>query len=878
VPLVGEQPTGTVTMLFTDIEGSTRLLERLGPDRYRESLDLHRSLLRDAFMRHHGYEVDYEGDAFFVAFADATDAVAAAAESQQALAAADWSDGLPIRVRMGVHTGEPLAAPPKYVGLDVHKAARIMAAGHGGQVLVSAATQRLLDRKFEVASLGEHRLKDLSQAEPLYQLQVVGLPSEFPALKTLGNRPNNLPVVATPFVGREDDLEDVRALLLWRDVRLLTLTGPGGIGKTRLALQTAAEVLDSFPSGVFWVPLAPVRDTALVVPTIAQALGVREEAGEPISATLTRYLAEKQLLLVLDNFEHLIDAATEVAAILAAAPNVRVLSTSREALRLQGEQLFDVPPLSLPAADDLASVETVDAVQLFLARARAVDPSFAVAEDNAAVIAEIVRRLDGIPLALELAAARVRELPPQALLRRLDSRLRILTGGSRDSDERQRTLRATVEWSYDLLSLEEQTLFARLSVFVGGCRLEAAEAVCNYDRTLPMSVFDGIASLVQKSLLRRRTDPDGEPRYWILETIREYAVELLASHALAPQLAERQAAWFLQVGSGAGAAVFGEDEVEVHRLLAADDENLREALCWYETHGTPTELARLASSLAHFWRMSGRFSESLSWLQTALLTTQGDATPERLNTLKYAFWLAIELGDPIAHAYAEERLALARSFADAKEVAGAVSSAAMSALVRGESERAVSLQREAVAMLRGGDDDRLLATAIGNLANHAYSADELDTAQAASEEACRLWQKLGNERHYWSVYQVEASVALRRGNPCRALAMFSESVPKLYAHDHPLEVALGLMRAARALARADPARAVRFLAVSARERAVFGAVPEPGEQRDEEECLALLRSLFPDGFDAAWEAGTQQSLAQTVSELREVRAVETTPS
>src|SRR3954452_12022057 len=295
------QPTGTVTLLLSDIEGSTALLQRLGTEQYAQALDLHRRLLRDAFDRHGGYEVDCEGDAFFVVFAGAADAAAAAAESQRALAEAVWPEGLPIRVRMGIHTGEPLAVPPKYVGRDVHKAAGVMAAGHGGQVVLSAATRQLLDSHFELAVLGEHRLKDLSQPEPLFQLLLDGLPREFPALNTLGSRPNNLPVVATPFVGRDDDLEKVRAQLLRSDVRVLTLTGPGGIGKTRLALQAAADVLDFFPSGVFWVTLASLRDPSLVVSGIAAALAVREEPGEPISAALARYLAERELLLVLDN-------------------------------------------------------------------------------------------------------------------------------------------------------------------------------------------------------------------------------------------------------------------------------------------------------------------------------------------------------------------------------------------------------------------------------------------------------------------------------------------------------------------------------------------------------------------------------------------------
>src|SRR5437868_8863453 len=428
---VARQPTGTVTLLFTDIEGSTRLLDRLGPERYRETLELHRGLLRRSFERHNGYEVDYEGDAFFVAFAQAADAVAAAAEGQAALANADWPDGQEIRVRMGVHTGEPLAAPPKYVGLDVHKAARIMAAAHGGQVLVSEATTRLLEG-VEMVGLGEHRLKDLLQPEPLFQVRIQGLRSEFPALKTLGNRPTNLPVQPNALIGREAEVEAVTSL--WREdsVRLVTLTGTGGTGKTRLALQVGAELLEKFASGVFFVSLAPIRDPVLVIPTIARTLAVREVPGEELVETLASYLEQKQMLLVLDNVEQVIESAAEVGMLLARCPSLCVLITSRERLRLQAECVYEVPPLNLPRrTSELALLLESDSVALFFARAKAAKNDFAFTESNATAVADICRRLEGLPLALELAAARVGLLTPQALLARLDQRLAVLGGGAR---------------------------------------------------------------------------------------------------------------------------------------------------------------------------------------------------------------------------------------------------------------------------------------------------------------------------------------------------------------------------------------------------------------------------------------------------------------
>lgn len=740
-----KQPTGTVTLLFTDIEGSTRLLERLGPERYRESLELHRQLLREVFERHGGYEVDYEGDAFFVAFSAAGDAVAAAAESQQALAEAEWPEGLPVRVRMGVHTGEPLPAPPKYVGLDVHKAARIMAAGHGGQVLVSAATQELLNGAFAVVALGEHRLKDLSQPEPLYQLQIDGLQIEFPAVRTLDNRPNNLPVVATPFIGRDSDLEQVRAVLLHDQVRLLTLTGPGGIGKTRLALQVAADVLDSFSSGVFWVPLAAVRNSALVVPAIAEALALREEPGEPVMTTLTRYLASKELLLVLDNFEHVVDAAAEVSAILRATPKLCVLTTSREALLLQGEHLHDVPPLPLPAADDVASVEAADSVQLFLARARATGPEFGLTEANAVVIAEIVRRLDGVPLALELAAARVRELPPHALLRRLDSRLRILTSGSRDAEERQRTLRATIEWSYELLSLDEKKLFARLGVFVGGSRLDAAETVCDYDGTLSLLVFDGITSLLQKSLVRRRDDPDGEPRYWMLETIREYALERLASGGDEAEVRLAGAEHFADQVERAAPELVGERQALWLDLLAADHDNLRSALATFAGRGLAEQRLQLATRLWRFWWLRGLLSEGRTVLADALAVASAASPSLQIEALGAAASFAMWQGDYEAQRLlATESLNTARQFGDRRALALAVRGLALALDTCGQPEQALPLHEESLAIRREIGDPREIGVALAGLASAARARGDHDRARKLWQESLPLLEQAGD--------------------------------------------------------------------------------------------------------------------------------------
>lgn len=615
-------PTGTVTFLFTDVAGSTRLLREHGAG-YAELLGEHRRVLREAFEQAGGVEVDTQGDAFFVAFTRASDAVVAAESARAALA-----DG-PVQVRMGIHTGEPFVTEEGYVGLDVHRAARIAAAAHGGQIVLSQTTRGFLDGDIALRDLGEHRLKDLTEAERLYQLGE----GDFPPLRTLDA--TNLPVAATPLLGRERELEELVAMLS-NGSRLVTITGPGGTGKTRFALQVAAELVGRFGDGVFWVPLAGLADPEVVSAEIARTIGVRED--------LAGSLRGKELLLLLDNFEHLLDAAPMVAELLAGASGLRVLATSRSPLRISGEVEYPLEPL--PPSD---------AVALFVERSRAAGRVLA---PDAAVEA-ICRRLDGLPLAIELAAARMRLLTPETLLGRLDSALPLLTGGARDAPERQRTLEATIEWSHDLLDDLSKLLFARLSVFAGSFPIDLAEAVCEAD-------VDTLASLVDASLLK----PIGEDRFLLLETIRQYALERLVEAGSADDLRRRHVDAFATIAEEGYAQRF-DAEAEWSDRLERDHDDLRAALDWLAEHD-PDEELRLASALGWLWLSHSHIAEGRRRLAGALGRSRlGGRT--RARALTAGGVLAAWLGEvDVGRAELAEALGLWSTIGDDPELAAAL--------------------------------------------------------------------------------------------------------------------------------------------------------------------------------------------------------------
>jgi predicted ATPase len=701
-----ELPTGTVTLLFTDIEGSTRLLDELG-DRYQDVLSEHHQLLRGAFERHRGVEVTMQGDGFVVAFASATEAVTAAAEAQRALASG------PVRVRMGIHTGEPALTDEGYVGMDVHRAARIGAAGHGGQVVVSEATRALLDGDFDLRDLGEHRLKDLAAPIRLFQ---VGR-DEFPPLRSLSQA--QLPLEPVPLLGRKKELGDLLRLLGRDGARLVTLTGPGGIGKTRLAIAAGTELVESFQDGVALVELASIRAPELVLPTIAETLGAETDAAS--------HVGDREFLLVLDNLEQVVEAAGEIGRLLAACSNLSVLATSREPLKIAGEHEFPLRPLA-----------EAPAVELFRQRAEAVLPGFSA---DYGELAEICRRLDSLPLAIELAAARVKVLAPDELLTRLDRRLPVLTASRRDLPARQQTLRATIEWSYELCSAEEQVLFARLSVFSGGFTLDAAEEVC--DATL-----DTLEGLLDKSLIRRERD-----RFSMLETIREYAAERLEESGERDRIMPRHLGYLAKLAEATEAERVGPADPELHERFHTEWENVRSGLSWALESGE-TELGlRLAGSLATVWLDRNVAVEGQRWFRELLARSEG-----------------------------VDRFVRAKALVTASNVAG----------VRGDTDLAIAWSEEALAEFGELGSEAGIAWALANLAIAPLEEGRLDEARAMLEEAEALHLKVNSPRGLRRVRHLLGQQAFAAGDVERSRLLLRESTDLSVAADDKFGAASSL--------------------------------------------------------------------------------------
>jgi predicted ATPase len=811
-----ELPSGTVTFLFTDIEGSTRLLQELG-EGYAETLAEHRRLLRDAFERHGGVEVDTQGDAFFVAFLRATSALAAAEEAQASLA------GQPLRVRMGMHTGEPLVTDEGYVGLDVHRAARIAAAGHGGQILVSDATARLLEDA-DLRDLGEHQLKDLSGAQRLYQ---VGH-HEFPPLKALHE--TNLPPQPTSFIGRKREFAEIVGLV--RSERFVTLTGPGGSGKTRLALHVAEELAGDYDDGVWFVPLAPVEDPTLVGSAIAKAMGARGE--------LEPHLQGKQALLVLDNFEHVLDAAPFVGEVLAPAEDISVLATSRARLGLAAEREYGVPTLA-----------TEDALSLFRSRARARNPTF----ESDPVVNEICDRLDGLPLAIELAAARAKILTPAQILERLGHRLGLLTGGARDAPERQRTLRSTIEWSYDLLEEEERALFARLAVFGGSFAIEAAEAVVDAD-------LDGLSSLVDKSLLRET----GHGRFFMLETLKEFAVERLEESGDAKIFRSRQAEWALGLAEEAEPHLEGRAQQAVWLdKLEPERHNLRTASATLRELGRGGDALRLATALWRLWFMRGPILEGRHLVTAALASGSVQDSVDEVRALRVLGSFHYAAGEwQEAGAHLEQALELSRRVGDEGEEALALLYLGAAESTQGDLELAKEHVEAGAQLAKKVGDLRTVAASAAMLGVLAMHDRDYDVARACFEESIVA---LGGEE-FGTVVNLGnlALAAFRQGDLAEAAAKLRENLTmSLRLHDHLSTTHALEVLAAVLAARGEFALGAQILGASATLREEEGLSLQELEAELHEETAELLRArLRADAFERGLAEGRVTGLAELI--------------
>jgi predicted ATPase/class 3 adenylate cyclase len=873
---MSDLPTGTVTFLFTDIEGSTGLLQALG-DRYPAVLDEHAAILRKAVAEAGGIEVSTHGDAFFVVFTSPVAAVRAALAAQLALAAHDWSPGPPVRVRMGLHTGEGTRGGDDYAGLDVHRAARIADAAHGGQLLVSDTTRSLVEQALPdgatLRDLGPHRLRGLADPERLHQLAAGGLAAEFPPPRALDARPGNLPVQLSSFVGREPEIAELERLL--GQTRLLTLTGPGGSGKSRLALAVAADLLPTFRDGAWFVDLAPVTDPALVPAAVANALGAPEAGDRPVLEGVKEHLRDRDLLSVVDNFEQVAEAAPVLEELLGAAPGLRAIVTSRVVLSLRGEQEYAVPPLPVPDLDrlpgDLADLEALAAVQLFRERAAAASSRFALTAANAPVVAEITARLDGLPLAIELAATRTRVLTPEQILERLKRRLALLTSGSRSLPKRQQTLRAAIAWSYDLLTEAERRLFAGLSVFTGGWTFEAAEAVCEPE-AFGLDALDGLASLVDKSLVRR-VEPPGEPaRFSMLETIREFGLEQLEALADAGPLRRRHAEWFLALAVEAEPHLTAADQGEWLDRCDTEHANIRAALRW-AVEATDAERAQAAAgALWRFWQQRGHLAEGRRWLQEVLAMPSGQGpTPARAKALAGAGGIAWWIDQPAARALYSEALAIERELGDPARLAEALYNQAFVVAAGDDLDAATGLLEESVALFRQAGDEPGVARAMVMLVVRDAVAGAWDRVITRVGEAVAIWRRLGDRLNlaFSLVWLAFAEGRAGRADDARATAL--EALGLFREAGNPTGVALAFLDLAFLLTwEGRHTDAIRMAAVAQaqREAAGGGAMPGFGGML-EGDPVADARAHLPDEVaDQAWREGLAMPLETAVEVAR----------
>jgi len=844
-------------------------------DAMRLALARHDAILRRLIERHGGNVFKLMGDACCAAFPTAPEALDAALDAQRALFAEQWDKVGSLRVRMALHTGDVAEERSEdYFGPPLNRVARLLAAGHGGQVLLSMATQELvrgqLPEGTELRNLGERRLKDLIQPERVFQLVAPDLPSSFPPLRTLDARLNNLPIQPTPIVGREKVVAELCGFLRRQEVRLLTLTGPGGTGKTRVALQSAAELIDEFESGVSFVPLARISDPNLVATTIATHLGVVESAEQSLEESLKNHLRGIQLLLVLDNFEQVLEAAPLVGGLLSACPQLKVLATSRIRLRLYGEREYPVPPLDLPDLGYLPPVERLTqygAVRLFTERAQDAKPDFSITDESAPAVAEICVRLDGLPLAIELAAARIKVLPPQTMVKKLGHRLKLLTGGPRDLPERQRTLWGTIEWSHDLLEEGEKMLFARLAVFSGGRTLEAIEAVCDVEGDLPMDVLDGVSSLVDKNLLRQE-EAGSEPRFVMLETIHEYARERLEESGVAEALRRSHAEYFLAIAEEAEPELSGPQQRDWLERLEVEHDNMRGALSWSLEDGPETAL-QLAGTLARFWEIRSRFLEGSRWLEAALRQSGHTEAATRAPVLTEAGTFAWHRGDyELAGELHGQALALYRRLGDEGGVAFSLNCLGNQQSEKGDQERAVPLLEEALALSRRIGDRRTIAYALHNLAEVARHRGDYEQAKILGLESLALLREMADK---WQLARITGwlgMVTVYNSDDHDAAAGFLKESLALNREIGSWEYVAYCLEgfAGLAGARTQGARAARLWGAAEALRRTISAPLPPADQPDYDRSMAAARAGLG---EASWEAAFAEGQSMPLEEAVE---------
>lgn len=778
-------PSGTVTFLFSDIEGSTYWWEQ-HHEWMSHAFTRQESILRSAAAAHGGYVYKMIGDAFQIAFDTAVNALHAAVAAQRALQEENWGTYGPLRVRMALHTGVTEEREDDYVGPILNRLGRLLSVSHGGQILLTQATYELaydlLPPEINLIDKGVHRLKDLIRPEHIYEVTTADLPANFPPLQTLDAFPHNLPLQLTSFIGREKEILEVKRNLLGD--RFVTLTGPGGTGKTRLALQVAAELLELFPDGIWLVELAAISDPALVPQTVAATLGIRESSGRPILNLLMDYLRNKELMLILDNCEHLLEASAQLTAtLLQACPNICILVTSRESLEIPGEVPFRVPSLSTPDVHHIPTMEKLtefESVRLFIERAEVIQPDFALTDVNALHIAQICRRLDGIPLAIELAVARVKMMHVEQVAERLDDRFRLLTGGSRNALPRHQTLRALIDWSYDLLSEAERTLLRRLSVFAGGWTLDAAEAVCAADDLSPYDVLELLTQLVNKSLVIPDREYEPEVRYRLLETIRQYARERLVEASGGDKVRKQHLEYYLDLSEQAETYLRGPEQVTWLDRLEKEVDNIRAALEWALETNVSASL-RIAGSLLWFWHIRGRKSEGIEWLERGLAKDGEAASSEALirgKALNAAGSLLVMHGSPERGCeYSNESLALHEQLGAAgrKGAAHALWNLSQGAAQHEDFTQAKALSDRSYALYQELGDKFGMAQNLDNQGSYPLVKSDYARAKEIWEQDLALRHELGDQDGAAWILSCLGELAFWSGDHERAKTLYMES-------------------------------------------------------------------------------------------------------